>query len=407
MSRSVVSFGVEGDRLYLIYQPTDGEACYLIRDLRDKGEGGIGRVFSFTRNKLISELEEDGQDYFKFEFGVINDGYVFIDQDVLGIEYSLAFSQSVELTINHFRAVRDISIFKRLNALKIDALFIGGDHANAVPEEVFDELVRRFPTTTEVTKYAEARISAILGNYLDGGNDLKTDYNQYLTKRMNAGKSKKQREVNPLAIFAEYETKKYDDLHGKLEDMLAHADQYDESDWQENILQIILLLFPRYIEAIPEVDVVDNLANTKRYVDFLLVDASGFIDVVEIKKPMEQELVTGHNRCRGNHVPVQPLSSAVMQLEKYLFHFNRSGAKGEVKLQDAYADRLPEGVKIKIVNPQGFIIMGREVGLSRTQLDDFEVIKRQYRNIVDIITYDDLLRRLRVIRDHFSSNLES
>ncbi len=45
--------------------------------------------------------------------------------------------------------------------------------------------------------------------------------------------------------------------------------------------------------------------------------------------------------------------------------------------------------------------MGRDRGLSDEQKNDFEVIRRKYRNIMDIITYDDLLRRLEVIRDQF------
>ena len=47
--------------------------------------------------------------------------------------------------------------------------------------------------------------------------------------------------------------------------------------------------------------------------------------------------------------------------------------------------------------------MGRTKGLSKEQKLDFEVLRRQYRNILDIITYDDLLERLRVIKDSFSS----
>jgi hypothetical protein len=33
----------------------------------------------------------------------------------------------------------------------------------------------------------------------------------------------------------------------------------------------------------------------------------------------------------------------------------------------------------------------------RQQMADFEVIKRKYKNVLDIITYDDLLERLRRI----------
>jgi hypothetical protein len=47
---------------------------------------------------------------------------------------------------------------------------------------------------------------------------------------------------------------------------------------------------------------------------------------------------------------------------------------------------LAENFKIKITNPSGLIIMGRTVGLSEEQIQDFEVIKRKYKNVIDIIT---------------------
>lgn len=41
--------------------------------------------------------------------------------------------------------------------------------------------------------------------------------------------------------------------------------------------------------------------------------------------------------------------------------------------------------------------MGRSEGLNKQQLEDFELIKRQFRNIVDILTYDDLMMRIETI----------
>lgn len=58
---------------------------------------------------------------------------------------------------------------------------------------------------------------------------------------------------------------------------------------------------------------------------------------------------------------------------------------------------MPKNFQIHITNPAAIIIMGRKVGLSKEQLQDFEVIKRKYKNVVDIITYDDLLNRLNSI----------
>jgi len=51
---------------------------------------------------------------------------------------------------------------------------------------------------------------------------------------------------------------------------------------------------------------------------------------------------------------------------------------------------------IKITNPNGIIIMGREVGLTKDQLGDLEIIKRKYKNVIDIITYDDLIKRIKI-----------
>jgi hypothetical protein len=96
------------------------------------------------------------------------------------------------------------------------------------------------------------------------------------------------------------------------------------------------------------------------------------------------------------------LGGAIMQVEKYLYHFNRWGEKGEEILNDKYGPDLPVGLKVKIVNPIGMIIMGRDYDLTQDQKRDFEVIRRKYRHVVDIITYDDLLRRLKVIRDQFN-----
>lgn len=69
-----------------------------------------------------------------------------------------------------------------------------------------------------------------------------------------------------------------------------------------------------------------------------------------------------------------------------------------------YKDDLPDNFMIKITNPSGIIVMGRENNLSNSQREDFEVIKRKYKNIIDIITYDDLLKRLRFTIEQFKKN---
>lgn len=58
---------------------------------------------------------------------------------------------------------------------------------------------------------------------------------------------------------------------------------------------------------------------------------------------------------------------------------------------------MPNGLKVKALNPNGMVIMGRSNDFNEQQKQDFELIKRQYKNITEIMTYDDLLFRLKTI----------
>jgi len=55
-------------------------------------------------------------------------------------------------------------------------------------------------------------------------------------------------------------------------------------------------------------------------------------------------------------------------------------------------------MRIRISHPKAIIIVGRDQingnSMTDAHLLDFEVIKRKYANMFDVITYDDLLRRL-------------
>ena len=96
-----------------------------------------------------------------------------------------------------------------------------------------------------------------------------------------------------------------------------------------------------------------------------------------------------------------------MQVEKYIYNLRRMGKEGEkrltIKLHKKYK-HIPGilDMKVRITNPRGMIIMGRSNSLSDEQKNDFEIIRRKYANIVDIITYDDLIHRLESLISKFS-----
>ena len=55
---------------------------------------------------------------------------------------------------------------------------------------------------------------------------------------------------------------------------------------------------------------------------------------------------------------------------------------------------LPPNIKPIALNPQGILLLGRSNQFNNQQRHDFELIKRQYKHITDIMTYDDLVIRL-------------
>ena len=242
-----------------------------------------------------------------------------------------------------------------------------------------------------------ARVAAVVREFSETQVDAERLYRNYVNKRLN------KRTTNIIGLFRQNEERKYRYLLDRLSAMLAAEETYPESAWQAEILQIVLLLNPKYIKAIEHAPVRDADRSITREIDILLIDASGNVDVIEIKKPFDKCIVT-EGLHRDNHIPLRELSGSVMQVEKYLYYLNRWGTEGEVALTAKYREQLPPGFSIKITNPTGIIIMGRDSNLTEAQQRDFEVVKRKYKNIADIITYDDLLRRLDFVIKQFAAN---
>lgn len=106
---------------------------------------------------------------------------------------------------------------------------------------------------------------------------------------------------------------------------------------------------------------------------------------------------------RDHHLPMRDLIGAMGQVTHYLRHLNRWGLAGENYLTQLLGSQLPTGFRIRIINPSGIVIMGRSNTLSDAQRREFEVLRRDSKGIVDIITYDDLLARLKAVLDQLVS----
>src|SRR5690606_11237228 len=127
---------------------------------------------------------------------------------------SVYFYQDIKLNIEYFIAEVKISIFKQIDNLVKEDIYIGGDAENNIPFEDFDRLIQNFPNSYEKKIYAEARVSAIIKNYFESTKDVEKVFQNYLNKKPSKiGKS-----LNKL--FQDYELTKYSTILEKLNGML-------------------------------------------------------------------------------------------------------------------------------------------------------------------------------------------
>ncbi|WP_421531775.1 Shedu immune nuclease family protein [Lelliottia amnigena] len=370
-------------------------------ELEKHSEVTISRVFLFELSDLICKpsSNEDFESFtFRFKFGTYINNYIKIPARILDIANDLLISKDIALNRKIFIAERYISIFRHLSELldHTNPIVIGGPDPEAIPWEAYKKLIDKFPNTTELNKYADARVSTMLSQYINGMKDAQYRYETYLKKRSTYYKPQLD-----LEAIKKLEIEKYILIRDLVKDALHNKKHWTEKEWQDLMVSFILLLFPKYIMVIDNVTIHDYYSNknkkTNRFIDIALIDASGNIDIIEIKKPFDDRILK-KNDYRGNSIPTSELSGTIMQAEKYLFHLSKWGVKGEQTLTQKYASSLPSGMSIHISNPKAIIIVGRDKidgsDMSPNQQLDFEIIKRKYAHMMDIITYDDLLRRL-------------
>lgn len=371
-------------------------------ELTTKNKARISRIFLFKYSDLLNppSANQDLESYkYQFRFGTFENDYLRVPARILEIKNDLLISRDVTLRRSFFVAERNISIFLRLSELldHSDSIVIGGTHPDAIPRDVFEELLKKFPNTYELNRYADARVQTILSQYLDGMRDARGRYENYL----NRNKSLTSSRTIDLDVLKKLEVEKYILIRDLIKDSLATKKNWSEGDWQKLMLSFLLLLLPKYIMVLENVTIHDYYSNptkkTDRFIDIALVDANGNLDVIEVKKPFDDKILR-KSQYRGNSIPTSELSGSIMQAEKYLFHLSKWGVKGEETLTKKYTAELPLGMRIRISNPKAIIIVGRDqiggANMTGGQLLDFEIIKRKYANMMDIITYDDLLRRL-------------
>lgn len=398
---TAVEFVVQGTKLHLVYRP-DARSPESLRELlASGGQVTIKGTYHLTQANLVksksSRDSDDSGDEMRFVVATARRNYLIFDPKILDVSVPVMIALDVKPTWKWFTAEERTSVLRVLAELKPSRIVIGGDAPDAIPVSKYEELIAQFPSPHERRLYVKSRLAVVFRELTDAEVDSVAKLDKYVQKRV------KTKPKDLVAPFRALEIEKYEFLHAQLQAMLKDDPGIPERQWQTQILDIVRLLNPKYIAAFTSVSIKDSLTGGNRQLDFMLVDVNGHVDVIEIKKPFKARIVTT-TKYRDNHVPHRELVGSAMQIEKYLFHLARWGKTGEKKLTERYSMGLPEDLRIRIVNPCGIIIMGRDNDLDDQQKADFEVYRRQSKNILDVITYDDLLRRLERVLDQLRTD---
>lgn len=321
--------------------------------LKKHGSVTLRRTFTFESAALVNEAKPDeaSEESRTFVLANAHGDYYTIDRNILGIKHDLQIWKQMPINEKTFIAYRDISIFRRIDELIDQPIIVGGDAVDSIPIADFEELLKNFPTSTELTHYARTRVTGILKDYLGTLSDAQQKLDAYLKIKKTISTPSK------IDFIKNYEPKKFQYVRDELKSMLKKSDAYSEHDWQKLIAGFLLLLFPKYIAVLKNLQIKDFYSDPSkvknRFIDLTMVDANGTIDIIEIKKPFANCLLSRH-KYRDSHTPRIELTGSVMQVEKYIFHLKKWGRDGEKEI----------------------------------------LKKHKYANIVDVMTYDDLLRRL-------------
>ena len=388
------------DGIFIIYSPNSENANWVLEKVKTDGSYILKRLFHLQKE----DLPFDSEEIISFvEFKIANvveineEKFYLLNKRIFDISFNfyIVLSCKDKITIKWFIGTRNVSIPKILEQIGVNEdLFVGGKTPTAISEREYQHAIKALPTRTELDKYVNVRVYREFSNFIRLKKDSDSDFKKYLEKKNITASNIRDDD------FKDFNIARYESFLGKLKQMLKNESWY-ENVWESEIIKFIQLLYPKYVLCKAQVFIKTAPIKNKR-LDFLLADADGNIDIVEIKRPHKNALLTNTNSYRDNYVPLRELSGTIMQCEKYIYHLMRNAEIIERDLNEKYKTDFPPNYSLKIINPKAILIMGREV--ASEQKEDFEIIRRKYKNVIDIITYDDLLNRLKTMLHFFELN---
>ena len=385
----------------------DGDLVYRINKIDKTGVYRITEADS-KQLKVTASIKLDGFTSFPRNllspngWGLINVGTQLMEhlaKEITGkvnLTVSATKPSSIKKNSRSHSIILSAKMLRRVNSLITDAR----KSFNAeVKDLAYEFLVDQFPkhfsgTSSGNFKYRPNKIGELLSD-TDVVNNLSDSdkiaiqriYPELLDNMVFTVKApskvkivaegiKKSKKVYLQKIITEFETK-----------LAANG---SEATWQKFLNDHILMLLNSYAHVIEH----QSVELTGKFPDFMLIDAYGYLDVYEIKKPSTK--LFGYDSGRKNYYWSAELARAITQTEKYMSSVQRHRFELESKFGK-------NQVKAHIVRPRGFIIAGKRSYLKNEDTHlDFRVLNDSLKNI-DVICFDDLLDNLKALLDRISN----
>lgn len=141
-----------------------------------------------------------------------------------------------------------------------------------------------------------------------------SDYISYMKKKTSM------HEYFKISLNTEIDLLKYEYVQSKLKQAL-NDNSIDEKRWQEELMPIILLLYPRYIICLKNVK-IKRTNNKDKEIDYLLVDAEGNTMILKLKKPFSDKKLLTNAYRKNFYQPKFELAGGIQQIESYIYDLN-------------------------------------------------------------------------------------
>ena len=298
-------------------------------------------------------------------------------------------TNSIEVKYNIARVKTSKSLLQKMSSEQIDR---NRDIKNDIIKRTFYNVYPSYFTTPVGAVYAPGTLANILSK--DIATKLSADdrdaLNAFLPEFVA---SESMSSVNLLKASAQIESLK--ELASELE--IALSAGHGESWWQTYVRSKILLMQQGYIKAIEKMNI--SIGTTK-FPDFSLITHDNYLDILEIKKPSTE--VIKFDSSRGNYFADSEIAKAIAQVENYISNVTNHSDAVRSYILDEYK------INLKVVRPRGIILAGNATQFTdQKQKDDFRLLSQGLKNLT-LVTYDELLTRLRNyigVLEEFTTNL--